>query len=174
MMADINSGLKEIEILFLDVDGVLTDGSIIYNDNASETKIFNAKDGLGIRLLLDAGIKVGIITGRKSKALRHRCRNLGITHVFESVDNKAAAFEKILKQTKTAAQKAAFIGDELPDLKLMKQVGFSVAVANAHEMLREHAEMVTSANGGNGAVRETCEAILKAKGLWEKTLKRFL
>ena len=173
-MTDIHNGLKNIEILLLDVDGVMTDGSIIYHDNASETKVFNAKDGLGIRLLLDAGIQVGIITGRRSKALRHRCKNLGIVHIFESVEDKVHAFENLLKKAKTIAEQAAFIGDDLPDLKLMKKVGFSVAVANAHAILLEHADMVTSAKGGEGAVRETCEAILKAKGLWEKTLERFV
>jgi 3-deoxy-D-manno-octulosonate 8-phosphate phosphatase (KDO 8-P phosphatase) len=173
-MTDIHNGLKNIKILFLDVDGVLTDAGIIYNDNGSETKVFNAKDGLGIRLLLDAGIQVGIITGRHSKALRHRCQNLGIVHVFEAVTDKSDALKNILKQTKTTAEQAAFIGDDLPDLKIMKKVGFSIAVANAHEILRENANMVTSAKGGEGAVRETCEAILKAKGLWEKTLEKFL
>ncbi len=174
MMMAIHKGLEHIEVLLLDVDGVLTDGSIIYNDNASETKVFNSKDGLGIRLLLDAGIQVGIISGRRSNALKHRCQNLGIVHVFEAVSNKADELNNILKQIKKTAEQAAFIGDDLPDLKLMKKVGFSVAVANAHEILREQADMVTSAKGGEGAVRETCEAILKAKGLWEKTLERFL
>ena len=173
-MTDIHNGLKNIEILLLDVDGVLTDGSIIYNDNASETKVFNAKDGLGIRLLLDAGIQVGIITGRHSKALRHRCRNLGIDLIFEAVSDKTDALKDILKRTKKTVEQTAFIGDDLPDLKLMKKVGFSIAVADAHTLLREHAGMVTSAKGGEGAVREACEAILKAKGLWDKILERFL
>lgn len=173
-MTGIHNALENIRILVLDVDGVLTDGSIIYHDNGSETKVFNAKDGLGIRLLLDTGIQIGIITGRRSKAMRHRCRDLGIIHISESVEDKVDAFKNLLKQTKTTAEQAAFVGDDLPDLKLMKTVGFSVAVADAHHIVLENADMVTSAKGGNGAVRETCEAILKAKGLWEKTLERFL
>jgi 3-deoxy-D-manno-octulosonate 8-phosphate phosphatase (KDO 8-P phosphatase) len=125
-------------------------------------------------MLLDAGIMVGIVTGRDSKALRHRCNNLGISHIFDAVADKATLLETILKQTDITAEQAAFVGDDLPDLKIMKKVGFSVAVANAHEIVQETANMVTSANGGSGAVREICEAILKAKGIWEKTLERFV
>lgn len=173
-MTDIQNGLKNIELLLLDVDGVLTDGGIIYDDNSVETKVFNAKDGLGIRMLLDADIMVGIITGRSSNALRHRCNNLGISLIFDAVADKTKTLETILKQTDLTAEQAAFVGDDLPDLKIMKAVGFSIAVANAHEILKETADMVTSADGGKGAVREICEAILKAKGLWKITLERFL
>lgn len=173
MVTDIQNRLKHIELLLLDVDGVLTDGSIIYDDHATEIKVFNAKDGLGIRMLLDAGITVGIVTGRSSKALRHRCRNLGVSYIFDDIADKAKMLETILKKTNKKAEQTAFTGDDLPDLKIMKRVGVSIAVANAHEVLRETADMITSASGGNGAVREICEAILKAKGLWEKTLKRY-
>lgn len=166
--------LKNIKLLILDVDGVLTDGSIIYNDNNSETKVFNVKDGLGIRLLMNAGIKLCIATGRSSNALNHRCKNLGIVHIFDNVKDKAAILDLILNQTGVSATEAAFIGDDLPDLALMKHVGFSIAVADAHETVREHADMVTAAKGGSGAVREVCEAVLKAQGAWEDIVKRFL
>lgn len=170
---DINK-LKRIKILLLDVDGVLTDGFIIYNDNGAETKIFNVKDGLGIRLLMKAGIKVGIVTGRSSKALYHRCKNLGISLIFDGVHEKTSVLELISEQTGLQAEEIAFVGDDLPDLPLLKRVGVSIAVANAHETIIENVDMTTSAKGGAGAVREVCEAILKAQGFWNKILENFL
>jgi 3-deoxy-D-manno-octulosonate 8-phosphate phosphatase (KDO 8-P phosphatase) len=166
--------LKHIKLLILDVDGVLTDGGIIYNDNGVETKIFNVKDGLGIRLLMQAGINLCIATGRRSNALYNRCKNLGIEHIFDGADDKAAIFDLILDRTGVSAEQVAFIGDDLPDLALMKKVGLSIAVADAHKTVLKNADMVTSTKGGNGAVREVCEAILKAQGFWENILERFL
>ncbi len=166
--------LKRIKLLILDIDGVLTDGGIVYNDNAVETKVFNVKDGLGIRLLMKAGIDLCIITGRRSDALHHRCKNLGINLIFDGIGNKAAIFDLVLDRTGVTAQETAFVGDDLPDLALMKRVGLSIAVADAHQTVLENADMVTSANGGKGAVREACEAILKAQGLWENILESFL
>ena len=166
--------LNHVRLLLLDVDGVLNDGSIIYDDKGVETKVFNAKDGLGIELLMEAGIDVGIVTSRASKALYHRCDNLGISLIFDGVHDKSGVLEDISKQTGIPAEEIAFVGDDLVDLPLMRKVGLSVAVADAHETLLENADMVTTARGGAGAVREVCEAILKAQGLWEKTLERFL
>jgi 3-deoxy-D-manno-octulosonate 8-phosphate phosphatase (KDO 8-P phosphatase) len=166
--------LKNIKLLLLDVDGVLTDGGIIYNDNGTETKVFDVKDGFGIKLLMEAGIHLGIITGRRSDALFHRCRDLGIDLFYDGVTNKADAFSRVLEKTGLSAEEVAWIGDDLPDLALMKRAGLSIAVADAHVALRENADIITSAKGGRGAVREACEAILKAKGLWESILERFL
>ena len=166
--------LKRIKLLLLDVDGVLTDGRIIYDDTGAETKVFHVKDGLGIRMLMDAGIEVGIVTGRTSRALRHRCDNLGISLVFDRVRDKSGVLEVVSKQKGVEAEHIAFVGDDLVDIPLMKKVGLSVAVADAHETVLEHADMVTAAQGGAGAVREVCEAILKAQGLWDKVLVRFL
>jgi 3-deoxy-D-manno-octulosonate 8-phosphate phosphatase (KDO 8-P phosphatase) len=165
--------LNSIKLLLLDVDGVLTDGSIIYNDKGVETKIFNVKDGFGIRLLMNAGTNVGIITGRRSEVLYHRCKNLGINLIFDGIQNKAATLDDIIKKTDLPAHKIAFMGDDLPDLTLFKKVGFSIATADAHEALRKTADMVTHQKGGKGAVREVCEKILQTKGLWEDILKSF-
>ncbi len=165
--------LKHIQLLLLDVDGVLTDGSIIYNDDGSETKIFNAKDGLGLRLVMSAGIEIGIVTGRKSKALRHRCDDLGIRYLFDGVGDKAKMLTEIVTQTGIGPEQAAFVGDDLPDLPLMKQVGLTIAVADAHGIIRQNADWTTKAPGGRGAVREICEALLKAKGLWDEILCRY-
>jgi 3-deoxy-D-manno-octulosonate 8-phosphate phosphatase (KDO 8-P phosphatase) len=167
------SKLKRIKLLLLDVDGVLTDGGIIYNDNGWETKVFNVKDGLGIRLLMEAGIHLGIITGRSSNALNSRCKNLGINLIYDGVRNKIDVLDDLLDQTGVSAEEVAFIGDDLPDLAMMKMVGLSIAVGDAHKSIIDTADMVTSARGVHGAVREVCEAILKAKGLWEDILERF-
>jgi len=164
---------KNIRLLLLDVDGVLTDGSIIYNEHAEETKVFNVRDGLGIRLLQKAGIDVGIVTGRSSQALLHRCRNLGIELVFDNVRDKTAVLAKILKQLKISVQEIAFVGDDLIDLPVMRRIGLPIAVADAHELVRETALWTTAARGGHGAVREVCEALLKAQGKWRPILEGF-
>lgn len=165
--------LRKIKLLLLDVDGVLTDGGIIYNDNGEETKVFNVKDGLGIKLLMEAGIHLGIITGRRSNALHSRCKDLGINLIYDGVDNKIDVLDALLDQTGVSAEEVAFIADDLPDLSLMKIIGLPIAVGDAHKTILDNADMVTSAKGGHGAVREACEAILKAKGLWEDILERF-
>lgn len=164
---------KQIKLLLLDVDGVLTDGMIIYDDSNIETKMFHVKDGFGIRLLLENGIQVGIVTGRSAPALKHRCRNLGITMIFDGIHNKAEALETIIRQTNKHPKEIAFMGDDLADLPIMNRVGLPIAVADAHEYVRNQAAVVTSANGGNGAVREISEAILKAKGLWDNILNTY-
>lgn len=166
------SKLKRIKLLLLDVDGVLTDGGIIYNDNGMETKVFSVKDGLGMRLLMEAGIHLGVITGRRSNALYCRCKDLGINLIFDGVTNKIEVLDTLLDQTGVSIEEVAFIGDDLPDLALMNKIGLSIAVGNAHKTVLDNADMVTSASGGHGAVREVCEKILIAKGLWENILER--
>ncbi len=170
----VSDRLKNIKLLILDVDGVLTDGGIVYSDNGAETKVFNVKDGLGIRLLMEAGLHLGIITGRRSNALAKRCKELGIDLIYDGVVDKADALNRMLDRTGFSVEEVACIGDDLPDLALMRRSGLSIAVADAHATLRENADIITSAKGGHGAVREVCEAILKAKGLWESILKSFL
>lgn len=166
--------IDRVRLLLMDVDGVLTDGTIIYSDGGAETKLFHVKDGLGLRLLMDAGIKAGIITGRSSDALLRRCRNLGIDLVFHGIGNKAAALEKIARETGFTYDQMAFIGDDLPDIPAMKQVGLPVAVADAAGEVRETALIVTEAKGGKGAVRELCETILKSKDAWNRVTERFI
>lgn len=166
--------LSKIQLLLLDVDGVLTDGTITYTDSGSQIKQFSSRDGLGLRLLMDAGIDVGIITGRKSNALHHRCTDLKITLLFDGIRDKAAALEDICSQTGIKKQNMAFAGDDLIDLPVMKAVGTSFCVADASNDVKNHADIVTRACGGHGAVREICEMILKAKGLWQTILDTYL
>jgi 3-deoxy-D-manno-octulosonate 8-phosphate phosphatase (KDO 8-P phosphatase) len=165
--------LSSIKLLLLDVDGVLTTGQVVYTDSGEEIKAFSVKDGLGLRMAMDSGIQVGIVTGRGSGALLHRCRNLDIELVFDNVRDKAAKLPEITAQTGIAAEQMAFVGDDLPDIPLMHRVGLAVAVADAVPEVIAAADMVTAAKGGRGAVRETCEKLLKARGSWESILERF-
>jgi 3-deoxy-D-manno-octulosonate 8-phosphate phosphatase (KDO 8-P phosphatase) len=164
--------LKPIALILLDVDGVLTTGQVIYNDDGQETKVFHVRDGLGIRMLMEAGIQVGIVTGRRSTALVHRCRNLGLTLLKDGVRDKAAALEEILEETGTTAAATAFVGDDLPDLPIMRRVGVPIAVGDAHDLVKQAAAIITREKGGRGAVREISERILKARGDWEPLLDR--
>jgi 3-deoxy-D-manno-octulosonate 8-phosphate phosphatase (KDO 8-P phosphatase) len=165
--------IKEIKLLLLDVDGVLTNGSIVYSDEGMEIKAFNVKDGLGIRLLKEAGIDVGIVTGRRSNALRHRCGDLGIQLIYEGVKDKSALLEDIHRKTGIHPRAMAFMGDDLPDIPIMKMVGVSIAVADAAADVIAQADLVTKSPGGAGAVREACETILMARGCWQEITARF-
>ena len=164
--------LKQIELILLDVDGVLTKGQIIYDDAGHETKVFHVRDGLGIRMLMEAGLTVGVVTGRRSMALVHRCRNLGIELLKDGVRDKTAALAEILKETGLAAADTAFVGDDLPDLPIMRRVGVPIAVGDAHDRVKQIAAFTTRAKGGCGAVREISERILKAKGAWQPLIQR--
>ncbi|MBT3176469.1 MAG: HAD-IIIA family hydrolase [Desulfobacula sp.] len=166
--------LAHIKLLLLDVDGVLTDGGITYSDSGEQIKTFNSKDGFGIRLLMDSGIQVGIITGRKSKALEYRCKNLGITLLFDGIKDKSKALDKIRSQTKIMPDQIAFVGDDLMDIPVMKMVGVSFCVSDACQEVKNHSEIITKQKGGHGAVREICESILKSQGLWETILNKYL
>lgn len=168
----IEERLKQIRMVLLDADGVLTAGEIIYGDSGEQFKIFNAKDGVGIRMLKAAGIQVGIVTGRSGEALRHRCTNLGIDLIFDGIRNKVQSLDEALARTGISAAATAFVGDDLPDLAIMKKVGLAVAVADAHETVRDVAHLITRANGGRGAVREVCDAILKAQGRWDELVQK--
>lgn len=166
--------LRRVSLLLLDVDGVLTDGRIIYDDAGVETKRFHVQDGFGLRLLQDAGIAVGIVTGRSGAALHHRCRDLGIDLVLEGVSDKAAALEAIRDRQGHPLEEMAFAGDDWPDLPAMARAGVALAVPDAAPEVRERADGVTDRPGGRGAVREMCEAILRAGNRWDAALNRFL
>jgi len=163
---------KNIRMLLLDVDGVLTEGEIIYG-NDTEIKKFNVRDGLGIRLLITSGIKLGIVTARKSEALIRRCKDLGIETIFDGVSDKGKVLEKICADTGIPSDDIAFMGDDLPDIPLLKRVGIPLTVADAADEVKEIALATSTKNGGRGAVREICEAIMKSQGLWEIATANF-
>jgi len=163
---------SKIKALVLDVDGVLTDGSIIYDSQGGETKVFSVKDGLGLRLLMDAGIAVAILTGRSSPALRARCENLGIKNLWDGISDKADRIDEIASRLGVKTSEIAYVGDDLPDAPVMALVGVAVAVSDSHPAVIGAATAVTAAPGGRGAVREVCEAILAGRGLWDAILKK--
>jgi 3-deoxy-D-manno-octulosonate 8-phosphate phosphatase (KDO 8-P phosphatase) len=165
---------KDICLLLLDVDGVLTDGSIVYGNSGAELKAFNIKDGFGIRLLREAGVEVGIITARRSEAVERRAQDLKLAHLYQGVGNKIEAFEKILAEQKLSPKEVAYMGDDWLDLPLLSRVGLAVTVADGVAEVKAAAHYVTRREGGRGAVRELCELIIEAKGLQEELLSRYL
>ncbi len=175
-MKDKNSLLemaKGIRLLVLDVDGVLTDGSIVYDHNGNQVQGFFVRDGLGIKLLLDAGVKVAIISARSSKALTKRCHELGIDMVYQGVKDKVSCLKKIMTSLSLSNEQVCGIGDDLVDLPFLGKCGLSVTVKDAPNEVKEQVDLVTKNQGGRGAVREICELILEAKGIWQEILSRF-
>lgn len=164
---------KDVRMLILDVDGVLTDGSIILDNNGNELKAFHVRDGHGIKMLQKAGIEIAIITGRRSGVVDRRATELGIRHVYQGALNKAVAYEDLRVTTGIPAGSIACIGDDIVDIPLLRRVALPVAVADATDEAKEAAVFVTKACGGRGAVREVCELILKATGKWDEQLDAY-
>lgn len=157
-----NAILEGIRLVAFDVDGVFTDGRFYLSDDGIESKAFHTQDGFGIRQLLDAGVEVAVISGRQSGAVERRMAELGVAHVVQGCRDKVAAFDDLLDQLRLTAEQCAFVGDDIPDLPLLRKVGFSIAVANAVPGVREQCDYTTTAAGGSGAVREVCELVLSA------------
>jgi len=174
MASDLIGRAKSVRLLVLDVDGVLTDGRLYYADDGVELKAFNIQDGLGLRMLSASGVAVAIISGRRSKALELRAQNLGVTHVFQGADDKLSVFEPLLIRLSLTAAQAASIGDDLPDLPVLRRCGLAVCVPEAPALVREHVHFVTQRAGGRGAVRELCELIMSAQGTLETQLHEFM
>lgn len=164
---------KKIKLLILDVDGVLTDGSIILDNEGNEFKVFHVRDGHGIKMLEKAGVKVAIITGRHSKVVERRAHELGITEVYQRCHIKSVAYEHLLEKIGLNNEEVAYMGDDVVDIPIFRRVGLSVAVADATEETKASAMMVTKNRGGRGAVREVCEFILKSKGIWEELMDEY-
>ena len=166
--------LAAIELLVLDVDGVLTQGDIIYTDTGVEAKTFDVKDGLGIRVASDSGLQLVLMTARASRAVERRARDLRISEVLERVGDKGAALRRLAEDKGIALEQVAFMGDDLNDREAMRLVGVSIAPADAVAEIREEADLVTEAPGGRGAAREAVEAVLRAQGRWEEAVSRYL
>ena len=157
-------------LLFLDVDGVLTDGRIILNDRGEETKSFNVKDGLGLKMLMASGVEVVIVTGRSSGVVARRAAELGIRAVYQGVADKGDLCRRLLAERGLERQQACAVGDDLPDLAMFRECGLRIAVADAAPEVRAAADHVTRSGGGSGAVRDVSEWILKCQGKWEDAL----
>jgi len=165
--------LKKIKLLILDVDGVLTDGRIIFDSNGVESKFFNVKDGHGIKMLQRSGIEVGIISGRESKVVYNRAVELGITQVYQKSLDKMVPYRQMLEATGLSDEQVAFVGDDVIDIPLLKRVGFAAAPADAVNEVLPFAHLVTKNRGGWGAVREICDLIMKAQGTWDTVTSRY-
>ncbi len=168
-----NDRLKKIKLLLLDVDGVMTDGRIIFDSNGVESKFFNVKDGHGIKMLQRAGVEVGIVSGRKSQVVANRASELGIALVYQGSLDKLTPYLDILEKTGLADEQIAYMGDDIIDLPVMRRVGFAAAPADALEYVIQHAHFVTRNRGGWGAVREVCDLVLVAQGTWEAITARY-
>jgi 3-deoxy-D-manno-octulosonate 8-phosphate phosphatase (KDO 8-P phosphatase) len=158
---------RSVQLLIVDIDGVLTDGGLHFDNRGEEYKTFNSLDGQGIRMLLDSGIEVAVITGRESGIVSHRMGDLGVKHIYQGNRDKRPAFEQLLKNTGLQPAQIAYVGDDLPDLVVMRRVGFAIAVENAHAFVKQHSDWVTSERGGQGAIRQVTDFILQAQSLLE-------
>ena len=167
------SAAANIKLLLLDVDGVLTDGKLYYGNSGEELKAFNIQDGLGIKLLQEGGIQVGIITGRVSALLQRRADELGINPVIQGREDKLTALEELLSISTVKLNEIAFIGDDLPDLAVINRVGLGITVANASSTLAAQAALQTKKSGGDGAVREVAEFLLHAQGKFYDLLEYY-
>lgn len=164
---------KLIRLVVFDVDGVLTDGKLFFDETGHEYKSFNTKDGHGIKMLRNSGVEIAIISGRKSAAVSLRMSSLGVEHVFQGQDDKTAAYDELCEKLSVRSEQVAYVGDDLPDLPVICRVGLAIAVADAHFAVRQHADWCTSLAGGCGAAREVCDLIMKAQQTLEPSIKAY-
>jgi 3-deoxy-D-manno-octulosonate 8-phosphate phosphatase (KDO 8-P phosphatase) len=165
---------KKLKLLILDVDGVLTDGRLFFDNDGNEYKSFHAQDGHGIKMLRQTGVEVAVISGRKSKSVALRMKNLGIEHVYQGHENKIAAFNELIEKIGITPDQAAHVGDDVIDLPVMVRVGLAIAVNDANFAVKQHADWCTTLPGGQGAVREVCDFIMQAQGNFDEMLKAYL
>jgi 3-deoxy-D-manno-octulosonate 8-phosphate phosphatase (KDO 8-P phosphatase) len=175
--ADTIERARKIKLILMDVDGVMTDGTLFYlpgpDGEIVEMKGFNSQDGLGLHLCFQAQILTGVISGRKAPGTVERCRLLNMKYVYQGFLDKVGCWEEVLQDAGLQAEQAIFIGDDLTDIPLIRRAGLGVAVANARPEVKRHANFVTQASGGDGAVREVVELVLKSQGLWESLLAKY-
>ena len=168
-----NERLRKIKLLILDVDGVMTDGRIIFDSNGVESKFFNVKDGHGIKMIQRAGIEVAIISGRESQVVANRAKELGIERVCQKALDKLTPYLQLLADTGLADEEAAFMGDDVIDIPVLRRVGFAAAPADAVPDVLPHVHFVSANRGGWGAVREVCDLLLKGQGRWDEITARY-
>ncbi len=170
----LSARIKPLRLVAFDVDGVLTDGGLYLSDSGEEFKRFNSLDGHGLKMLKASGVELAIITGRTSRCVELRARNLGITRLYQGVEDKLAAMQSLLAELKLGPEAAAFMGDDVVDLPVMRRVGLALSVPDAPQIVRDHAHYVSQRDAGHGAVREVCELILGAQGTLEAQLAPYL
>lgn len=165
---------KLIRLMAFDVDGIMTDGGLYLSDSGEEFKRFNSLDGHGIKMLKASGVEIAIITGRTSRCVELRAKNLGITHVYQGMEHKIDAMKDLLDKLQLPADAAAYMGDDVVDLNVMRHAGLAITVPEAPQLVRKHSHYVTQRKGGYGAVREACEIIMDAQGTLDAQLARYL
>jgi 3-deoxy-D-manno-octulosonate 8-phosphate phosphatase (KDO 8-P phosphatase) len=165
---------KAVRLAIFDVDGVLTDGGLHYTDSGEETKVFDVRDGLGMKMLQASGVQLAIITSRKSRCVERRARELGIEHLYQGVENKVEAFTALAFDLGLEPIACAYMGDDWVDLPVLIRCGLALSVPGAPAAVRERVHYVTRAGGGRGAVREACELIMQAQNTFETRLAEFL
>ncbi|MFI3189159.1 MAG: 3-deoxy-manno-octulosonate-8-phosphatase KdsC [Methylococcales bacterium] len=165
---------KKLKLLILDVDGVLTDGKLFFDNDGNEYKSFHARDGHGIKLLRQTGVEVAVISGRKSNSVALRMKSLGIEYVYQGHENKIAAFNEIIAKLGISPEQAAHVGDDVLDLPVMSRVGLAIAVQDANDAVKQRADWCTELAGGCGAVREVCDFIMQAQGTFDDVLSPYL
>jgi 3-deoxy-D-manno-octulosonate 8-phosphate phosphatase (KDO 8-P phosphatase) len=173
-MKDILAKAAQIKLVVFDVDGVLTDGSLFIGDDGQEYKAFHSRDGLGMKLLRKSGVEIGIITARTSDVVKHRMENLDIEHVYQGRLEKLPALQELLAKLELSFEQTAYVGDDIVDLPVMRQVGLAIAVQDAHPLAKQHAHWQTPHGGGRGAARDVCELILEAQNTLDTQLKPYL
>lgn len=173
-MRDVLSKAARIQLVIFDVDGVLTDGRLYLGNDGNEYKAFHIRDGHGIKMLLEAGLEVAVISGRRAASVERRMADLGIRHAWLGVQDKRAAFDSLLAQLGLTAEQTAFVGDDLIDLPVMTRVGLAIAVRDADPFVQRHAHWQTPSRGGRGAAREVCELLLEARGQLAALRDRYL
>ena len=166
--------LRKIRLLALDVDGVLTDGRLYFQSDGVEIKAFHTQDGLGLKLLSRAGLQVAFLTGRESPMVSQRAASLGITHVFQSCEDKLATLRELCRRQEIELDHVAYCGDDLPDLAVIQRAGIGITVPGAPDYIRARADHVTERSGGHGAVREICDALLQAQGHRDALIDTYL
>lgn len=173
-MQDITEKARHIRLVIFDVDGVLTDGSLFIGDGGEEYKAFNSRDGHGMKMLLNSGVEIGIITGRSSEVVRHRMESLGIRHVYQGQLDKLPAFEELIAKLGFTPQQVAYVGDDVVDLPILIRAGLAIAVQDAHHMVKQHSHWITPNPGGRRAARDVCEFIMQAQGTLDHQLNHYL
>jgi 3-deoxy-D-manno-octulosonate 8-phosphate phosphatase (KDO 8-P phosphatase) len=174
MLAEIREKAAIIKLVIFDVDGVLTDAKLLFDEHGNEYKRFHARDGLGITLLRETGVEVAVISGRASKSVAQRMAGLGIERVFQGQRHKLIAYEGLRAELKLEPEQIAYVGDDLLDLSVMRRVGLAIAVADAHANILPFAHWVTSKSGGEGAAREVCDLIMDVQGNLPRIIENHL
>ena len=173
-MQEVMNRAAAIRLAIFDVDGVLTDGGLIFDEAGRENKVFHSRDGHGLKMLQASGVELAVISGRRTEAVTHRMAGLGISHVYQGQQDKLPAFYELLDKLQVTPEQTAYVGDDVVDLPIMLQAGLAVAVRDAHPLVHRYAHWQTSSPGGRGAVREVCELLLEAQGKLDGMLQAYL